>query len=206
MWNPWAFIALRYSQNNVVLVDRTFTTSTSLGHMWTTENSNLTSQTKYTTFSDRTVIDLWGSIFTRSISEETGRNLIQAILDRYPSICQNNPSSSQNNTANNTQPFPSNEMPLNNPFFLNLDPEPLLPTQNQNKTLSPSSNNPKHNNKPLNDISTPKCLNQQTPPLQIHKHLPWLPLTQQEFLNTEPLDHHQRTLATCSITSSENLQ
>ena len=187
-------------------MDRTSTTSTSSGQMWTTEDSNLTSQTEHTTLSDRTVIDLQELIFTRPISEETRRNLIQAILDCYPSICQNNPSLSQDNTANNTQSSLLNKTPLNNPFSLNSDLEPLLPTQNQNKTSSPSSNNPKHNNKPSNNTSTLKCLNQQTPPLQIHKHLPQLPSTQQEFLNTEPLDCYLRTLTTCSITSSENLQ
>ena len=127
-------------------------------------------------------------------------------MDRHPSICQNNPSPFQDNTANNTQPSPSNETPLNNPLSLNLDPEPLPPTQNQNKTSNPLSNNPKHNNRPSNDTSNPKCLNQQTPPLQIYKHLLQLLSIQQEFLNTEPLDHHQRTLATRSIMSSENLQ
>ena len=187
-------------------MDRTSITSTSSGHTWTTEDSNLTSQKEHTTLSDRTVIDLQGSIFTRPISEETGRNLVQAILDRHPSICQNNPSPFQDNTANNTQLSPLNETSLNNPLSLNSDPEPLQLTQNQNKTSSLSSNNPKHNNKPSNDTSIPKCLNQQTPPLQIHKHLPRLPSIQQEFLDIEPLDRHQRTLATRSITSSENLQ
>ena len=182
-------------------MDRTSTTSTSSGHTWTTEDSNLIIQKEYTTLSDRTVIDLQGSIFTRPISEETGRHLVQAILDRHPSICQNNLSPFQDNTANNTQPSPLNETPLNNPLSLNLDPEPLPLTQNQNKTLSPSSNNPKHNNRPSNDIFNPKCLNQQTLPLQIHKHLPQLPSIQQEFLDTEPLDRHQRTLATHSIKS-----
>ena len=187
-------------------MDRTFTTLTSSGHTWTTKDSNLTSQKEHTTLSDRIVIDLRGLIFTRPISEEMGRNLVQVILDRHPSICQNNPSPFQDNTASNTQPSPSNKTPLNNPLSLNSDPEPLPPTQNQNKISSPSSNNLKHNNKPLNDIFTLKCLNQQTPPLQIHKHLPRLPSIQQEFLDTEPLDRHQRTLATRSITSLENLQ
>ena len=190
MWNPWALIASCYSQDNIIIMDRTSTTLTSSGHMWTTKDSNLTSQTEHTTLSDRTIIDLWGSIFTRPISKETGRNLVQTILDCYPSICQNNPSLSQDNTANNTQSSPLNETPLNNPLSLNSDPEPLPLTQNQNKTASLLSNNPKHNNRPLNNISTLKCLNQQTPPLQIHKHLPQLPLIQQEFLDTEPLDHH----------------
>ena len=39
-----------------------------------------------------------------------------------------------------------------------------------------------------------------------NKHLPRLLSTQQEFLDTEPLDRQQRTLATCSITSLENPQ
>jgi len=39
-----------------------------------------------------------------------------------------------------------------------------------------------------------------------NKHLPQLLLTQQEFLDTEPLDCQQRTLTTYSITSSENPQ
>ena len=152
-------------------MDRTSTISTSSGHTLTTKNSNLTSQKEHTTLLDRTVIDLQGSIFTRPISEETGRHLVQAILDRHPSICQNNPSPFQDNTANNTQPSPLNETPLNNPLSLNSDPEPLPPIQNQNKTSSLSSNNPKHNNRSSNDTSNPKCLNQQTLPLQIHKHL-----------------------------------
>ena len=146
--------------------------------MWTTKDSNLTSQTEYTTLSNRTIIDLQGSIFTKSISEETGRNFVQAILDCHPSICQNNPSLSQDNTANNTQPFPLNETPLNNPLSLNSDPEPLPLTQSQNKTVSLLSNNPKYNNRPLNNTFTLKCLNQQVPPLQIHKHLPRLLSTQ----------------------------
>ena len=183
-------LLLRTSQDNVVTVDRTSTTLTSSGHTWTTEDSNLTSQKEYTTLSDRTVIDLRGSIFTRPISEETGKHLVQAILDRHPSICQNNPSPFQDNTANKTQLSLLNETPLNNPLSLNSDPEPLPLTQNQNKTASLLSNNPKHNNRPLNNISTLKCLNQQTPPLQIHKHLPRLLSTQQEFLDTEPLDCH----------------
>ena len=119
-----------------------------------------------------------------------GRNLVQAILECHPSICQNNLSLSQDNTANNTQLSPLNETPLSNSLSPNSDLEPLPPTQNQNKTSSPSSNNPKHNNKSSNDTFTLKCLNQQTIPLQIHKHLPQLPLIQQEFLDTEPLDHH----------------
>ena len=127
-------------------------------------------------------------------------------MDHHPSICQNNPSPFQDNTANNTQPSPLNETSLNNPLSLNLDPEPLPLIQNQNKTLSPSSNNLKHNNRPLNDTFNLKCLNQKMLPLQIHKHLPRLPSIQQEFLDTEPLDRHQRTLATRSIMSSENLQ
>jgi len=122
--------------------------------MWTTKDSNLTSQTEHTTLSDRTIIDLWGSIFTRPISKETGRNLVQTILDCHPSICQNNPSLSQDNIANSTQSSLLNETPLNNPLSLNLDPEPLPLTQNQNKTASLLSNNPKHNNRPLNNTST----------------------------------------------------
>jgi len=189
VWNPWALIASRYSQDNIVIVDRTSTTSTSSGHTWTTEDSNLTNETEHTTLSQDKVIECFrDSIFTKPIRKETSERLVQAILDRYPSICQNNPSPFQDNTADNTPPSLSNGMPLNNLPSHNLDPEPLPPTQNQNTTLSLLSNNPKHNNRSLNDTFTPKCLSQQTPPLQINKHLPRLPSTKQEFLDIEPLD------------------
>ena len=207
MWNPWALIASRYSQGNVVIVDRTSTISTSSGHTWTTEDSNLTTGTELTSLSQDSLLEHFRDpIFTQPISEETRRLLVQAILDRHPSICQNNPSPSQDNTVNNTLSSLLNEEPLNNPPSHNSDLEPLPPTQNQKTTLNLSSNNPKHNNRPSSNTSTLKCLNQQTQPLQINKHLPQLPSIQQEFLDIEPLDHHQRTLAICSIMSSENLQ
>ena len=187
-------------------MDRTSTTSTSSGHTWTTENSNLMSQTEYSTLSDRTVIDLRGLIFTRPISEGTRERLVQEILNHHPSICQNNPSPFQDNTADNIPPSLSNKTPPNNLPSRNSDLEPLPLTQNWNMTLNLSSNNLKRNNKPLKNTSILKCLSQQTQPLQFNKHLPRLPSIQQEFLDTEPLDRHQRTLATRSITSSENLQ
>jgi len=159
MWNPWALIASRYSQDNVVTVDRTSTTSTSSGHMWTTEDSNLTNETEHITLSQDKVIEcFWDSIFTKPIRKETSERLVQAILDRYPSICQNNPSPSQDN-IDNTQPSQLNKTLLNNLSSLNSDPEPLQQTQNQNTISNLSSSNQKHNNKPLNDISTPKCRN-----------------------------------------------
>ena len=148
---------------------------TSSGHIWTTEDSNLTSQMKYTTLSDRTVINLQGLIFTRPISEGTRERLVQAILDHHPSICQNNSLLSQDNIANNTQLSPLNETPLNNLPSFNSDPEPLPQIQNWNTTSNLSSNNPKHNNKPSSNTSILKCLSQQTPPLQIHKHHSQLP-------------------------------
>jgi len=187
-------------------MDRTSTTSTSSGHTWTTEDSNLINETEHITLSQDKVVKYFrDSIFTKPICKKTSERLVQAILDRHPSICQNNLSPSQDN-IDNTQPSQSNETPLNNLPSHNLDPEPLLQTQNQNTTLNLLSNNRKHNNKPSSNTSTPKCLNQQTPPLQINKHLPRLPSTQQEFLDTEPLDRQQRTLVTHSIMSSENLQ
>jgi len=187
-------------------MDRISTTSTSSGHTWTTEESNLTTGTELTSLSRDSLLEHFRDpIFTRPISEGTRERLVQAILDRHPSICQNNPFPSQDNTANNTPPSLSNETPLNNLPSHNSDLESLPPTQNRTTTSSLSSNNPKHNNRPLSNTSTLKCLNQQTQPLQINKHLPRLPSIQQEFLDTEPLDH-QRILLTCSITSSENLQ
>ena len=153
-------------------MDRTSTTSTSLGHTWTTKDSNLTNETEHTTLSQDKVIEYFrDSIFMKPICKETSKRLVQAILDRHPSICQNNPSLSQNN-IDNTQPSLSNEMPLNNLPSHNSDPEPLPQTQNRNTTLNLLSDNQKHNSKPSNDISTLKCLNQQTPPLQINKYLP----------------------------------
>ena len=188
-------------------MDRTSTISTSSGHTWTTEDSNLTTGTELTSLSQDSLLEHFRDpIFTQPISEETRRLLVQAILDRHPSICQNNPSPSQDNTANNTPSSLLNEEPLNNPPSHNSDLEPLPPTQNQKTTSSLSSNNPKHNNRPSSNTPTLKCLNQQTQPLQINKHLPRLPSIQQEFLDIEPLDHHQRTLATRSITSSEKPQ
>ena len=192
---------MHYSQDNIVIVDRTSITLTSSGHMWTTEDSNLKTKTEHTTLSQDTFIEYFRDpIFTRPIREETSKILVQAILDYHPSICQNNPSLSQSNT----QLFPSNKISLNNLPSHNLDPESLPQIQNWNTTLNLSSNNQKHNNKPLNNISTSKCLNQQTLSLQINKYLSLLLSTQQKFLNTEPLDCQQRTLATRSITSSEN--
>ena len=175
--------------------------------MWTTEDSNLTNKTEHTTLSQDKVIECFrDSIFTKLIRKETSERLIQAILDCHPSICQKNPSPFQDNTADNILPSPSNETLLNNLPSHNSDSEPLPPTQNQNTTSSLLSNNPKHNNRLSNDTFTPKCLSQQTPPLQINKHLPRLPPTQQEFLDIEPLDRQQRMLVTRSITSSENPQ
>ena len=206
VWNPWALIALCYSQNNIIIMDRTSTTLTSSGHTWTTENSNLTNETEHTTLSQNTFIKCFQDpIFTKPIHKETSERLVQAILDCHPSIYQNNLSPSQDNT-DNTQLFQLNETPLNNLPSHNLDPEPLPQIQNQNMTSNPLSDNRKHNSKPSNNTSTLKCLNQQTPPLQINKYLPWLPSTQQEFLDTKPLDWQQRTLVTRSITSSENPQ
>jgi len=135
--NTWALIALRYSQDNIVIMDRTSTTSTSSGHMWTTEDSNLTTRTELTSLSQDTLLKYFRDpIFTRPISEETREKLVQAILDRHPSICQNNPSSPQNNIADNTQSFPLNKTLPNNLPFLNLDPELFPPTQNWNMTSS----------------------------------------------------------------------
>ena len=99
----------------------------------------------------------------KPIRKETSERLVQAILDRHPSICQNNLSPSQDN-INNTPPSRSNEIPLNNLPSHNSDPEPLLQTQNQNTTSNLLLNNQKHTNKPSNNTSTPKCPNQQTPP------------------------------------------
>jgi len=153
-------------------VNRTSTTSISSGHTWTTEDSNLTNKTEHITLSQNKVIECFrDSIFTKPIRKETSKRLVQAILDRHPSICQNNPSPSQDN-IDNTQPSQSNETPPNNLPSLNSDPKPLQQIQNQNTTLNLSSDNQKHNNKPSNNTSTPKCCNQQIPSLQINKHLP----------------------------------
>ena len=153
-------------------MDRTSTTLTSSGHTWTTENSNLTNETEHTTLSQNTFIKCFQDpIFTKPIHKETSERLVQAILDCHPSIYQNNPSPSQDNT-DNTQLFQLNETPLNNLPSHNLDPEPLPQIQNQNMTSNPLSDNRKHNSKPSNNTSTLKCLNQQTPPLQINKYLP----------------------------------
>jgi len=186
VWNPWALIALCYSQDNIIIMNRISIISTSSGHMWTTKDSNLMTETEYTTLSQDTFIECFRDpVFMKPIHKETSKRLVQAILDRHPSICQNNPLLSQNNT----QLSPSNIILLNNLPSHNLDPEPLPQTQNRNTTSNPSSNNQKCNNKPLNNTSTLKYCNQQTLPLQINKQLPRLLLTQQEFLDTEPLDH-----------------
>ena len=133
-------------------MDRTSTTSTSLGHTWTIEDNNLMIETEYTTLFQDTFIKYFRDlIFMRPICEETSERLVQAILDYYSSICQNNPFLSQNNT----QLSLSNEIPLNNLSSHNSDPEPLLQTQNQNTTSNLSSNNQKHNSSshPISSLS-----------------------------------------------------
>jgi len=54
--------------------------------MWTTEDSNLTNETKHITPSQDKVIEYFqDSIFKKPIRKETSERLVQAILDRHPS-------------------------------------------------------------------------------------------------------------------------